>query len=76
MPVELIREIADKRLPLTLTNPADIDKLRVLNAAGFVIARLPRVNEPQTRATVLALTAKGRKAAMQDELNPDSLAAM
>lgn len=67
MPIELLLEIAKKQLPLFITDTTDIDKLRVLSAAGLVIAQLPKVDGPQTRAVVLALTAKGRKAAVGDE---------
>lgn len=64
MPVELLRAIASKSLPLTITDPAEIDKLRVLRAAGHVVAMLPLPNTDQAFARVLHITQKGRHAAV------------
>lgn len=61
MPVELLEAIANKPLPLTLTNPADIDKLRVLRAAGYVAAMLPVPGTDQAMARVLHITSEGRR---------------
>lgn len=41
MPLELLRHLAQQTLPLTVTSAADIDKLRVLRAAGHVAVLLP-----------------------------------
>ena len=62
MPIELLREISCKALPLTVTDIESIDKLRVLRASGHVMAFLPSVNAKQQSAQVLAITKKGRKA--------------
>lgn len=59
MPVELLREIAKKPLPLTVEDTATIDKLRVLRAAGHVAVLLPAPSSNQPFARVLAITAEG-----------------
>lgn len=61
MPVELLKAIANKPLPLTITDPADIDKLRVLRAAGHVVVLLPSPGSDQAFARVLHVTPKGRE---------------
>lgn len=63
MPVELLKAIATKPLPLTITDPADIDKLRVLRASGHVVAMLPLPGNDQAFARVLHITRKGRQTA-------------
>jgi hypothetical protein len=62
MPVELLKAIATKPLPLTITDPAEIDKLRVLRAAGHVVAMMPMPGTDQAFARVLHITRKGRYA--------------
>lgn len=59
MPMELLREIADGELPLSVTDEGVIDKLRVLVAAGMVTASMP---EPGTagEAVVIGITGLGR----------------
>ncbi len=61
VPIELLRKIADTPLPLTITKDEDIDKLRVLRAAGYVTVMLPAADGDQTFARVLHITEKGRK---------------
>lgn len=70
MPMKLLRELAADKLPRTLTYPPDLDKLRVLHAAGMVIALLPRSSseDPELQAvtavgTCLFIPPKGRIAA-------------
>ena len=41
MPLELLREIAQMALPVTIDDFAKIDKLRVLHASGHVTVMLP-----------------------------------
>lgn len=67
MPVELLKVIAKKPLPLTITDPADIDKLRVLRAAGHVVAMLPMPNVEQAFARVLHITPEGWKVIASEE---------
>ncbi len=64
MPLEFLHEIATKELPLTVTDLAEIDKLRVLRASGHVAALLPApgASEANQFARVLAVTAKGHEA--------------
>lgn len=59
MPLELLREIAKKPLPLVVENAPDIDKLRVLRAAGHIQVVLPDPSAENQRAQVLAITPEG-----------------
>lgn len=71
MPMELLRELADRRLPHTLTDPADIDKLIVLRAAGMVAAFVPATGNDGTLrgpARVLAITPDGQAALRKDSV--------
>ena len=68
MPMELLRLIARQPLPYTVYAPADIDKLRVLRAAGLVSAfvppagPLPGGGTSHRPAQVLAITRQGHEA--------------
>lgn len=67
MPMELLKELADMPLPATFTTTAEVDKLRVLRAAGLIAAMLP---SPGTRggfARVLTITAEGKAALSESE---------
>ncbi len=59
MPLELLREIVTGALPLEVASEVDIDKVRVLAAAGMILAQLPEVDRPGT-ALVLEVTGFGR----------------
>lgn len=59
MPMELLRDIAAGPFPLTLASENAIDKLRVLKAAGMVLAWLPEPGAAQP-AVVTELTGLGR----------------
>ncbi len=59
MPLELLREIAKKPLPLVVENAADIDKLRVLRAAGHIQVVLPDPSAENQSAEVLEITPEG-----------------
>jgi hypothetical protein len=74
MPIELLKAIVNKPLPLTITEPSEIDKLRVLRAADCVVAMLPEANTDQNFARVLHVTAKGLKAAENLELSTAEVA--
>jgi len=69
--MELLRMIARQPLPYTIYAPADIDKLRVLRAAGLVSAFVPPTGElpggggSHRPAQVLAITRQGHQA-LQD----------
>lgn len=62
MAMELMLSLAHSRLPTTLDDPADIDKLRILAAAELVHADLPPVSSDVQTAQVYAFTAEGRAA--------------
>lgn len=67
MPMELLRRLADEKLPVALYAPADIDRLRVLRAADLVAALIPPVETLESgaqlhkAAQVLCITPKGRE---------------
>lgn len=67
MPLEYLREIAQATLPLTESQEANIDKLRVLCAAELVAVVLPdgAADGPQS-ARVLTITPKGRQMLAQE----------
>ncbi|RYF02120.1 MAG: hypothetical protein EOO32_01220 [Comamonadaceae bacterium] len=60
MPMKLLQWLARSPLPLTLTASPDIDKLRLLRAAGLVAVMLPGVQAASPFARVLAITRRGR----------------
>lgn len=62
MTLELLHKISKKQLPLTVTDMDEIDKLRLLNAAGHLAVLLPSFNAEKPFARVLAITNKGREA--------------
>ncbi len=59
MPLELLREISNQTLPMTIEDPAKIDKLRVLRASGHVAVLLPATTSEHQFARVLAITSDG-----------------
>ncbi len=60
MPMELLRELATmaNQFPVPVIDQADVDKLRILAAAGMVQALLPQ--EPGQAARLIAITGLGR----------------
>ncbi len=68
MPMELLRQLADKELPVALYAPAEIDRLRVLRAADLVAALIPPVETLEggahvhKAAQVMCITPKGWQA--------------
>jgi hypothetical protein len=60
MTIELLRELASKRLPATYRDDETVDRIRLLRAADYLAAVTspPRAQAPF--ATVLCLTASGR----------------
>ena len=66
MTMELLREIAQKPLPCTVTEERDIDLSRVLRAAGYVAAFLQVSISGGGKGSVLAITDLGRKALRDD----------
>ncbi len=67
MPMELLKQIAVSRLPMSFRTPKEIDEVRILRQAGLVIAFVPAPADPLTlsgaepAAQVLAITEKGRE---------------
>lgn len=68
MPIELLRQLSEQSLPVTVEDLADIDKLRVLRAAGLVACTMsaPECAEPFAR--VMAITKEGRAALAFEDL--------
>ncbi|WP_435487630.1 hypothetical protein [Variovorax sp. GB1R11] len=67
MCMNLLRTLAEAPPPCTVCEPASIDRLRVLQAAGLVEARIPWPGDEvrlqvQDAAAVTAITARGWKA--------------
>ena len=67
MPMELMMVISQQNLPLTIDDPADIDKLRVLAAAGLAKAQLPDINSTEQRAQVISITPEGKYALQKSQ---------
>jgi hypothetical protein len=67
MTMNLLRQIASSRLPMLLYRSEDIDQVRILRAAGLVVALVPTPSAPRAgpssaaAAQVLAITQKGRE---------------
>jgi hypothetical protein len=67
MTINLLRQIAGSRLPVTFSRDEDIDGVRMLRAAGLVVAFVPSPSSPlslsgsPSAAQVLAVTQKGRE---------------
>lgn len=77
MCMNLLGTLAGAKLPLTIADKALIDRLRVLDARGYVKAFIPAVHVDcdncarQNPAIVLEVTPRGRKA-LSDEKNLDA----
>ncbi|MDM0037321.1 hypothetical protein QTI33_34710 [Variovorax sp. J22P271] len=67
MALDLLKEIASSPLPKSFRSPDEIDQVRLLRAAGLVIAFVPArtgtqlLAGPEHSAQVLAVTDKGRQ---------------
>ena len=59
MPMEYLQGLERDDLPLIESDVGNIDKLRVLHAAGMVEVRLPPVDAQQPKAHVLYITGLG-----------------
>ena len=62
MPMELLKKISYRALPLTVTDIESIDKLRVLRASGHVAVLLPSIYAKKPFALILIITERGREA--------------
>jgi hypothetical protein len=67
MAMDMVRQLSNSSLPATFRTAAEIDKIKLLRAAGLVIALTPAPsNEPTLSGTtgvaqVLAITEKGHE---------------
>ncbi|MCR8959984.1 hypothetical protein M0765_020275 [Variovorax sp. S2] len=67
MSIDLLKQIAASRLPMSFRTPKEIDEVRILRQAGLVIAFVPAPADPlklsgaEPAAQVLAITEKGRE---------------
>ncbi len=67
MPTEMLKQLAQQTLPINVESIAEVDKIRVLRAAGLIMALFMK-NGPEADcrealcARVLAITAEGRTA--------------
>jgi hypothetical protein len=67
MAMDLLRQLAGSSLPATFRTPVEIDKIKLLRAAGLVIALTPASSGALTlpgtgdAAQVLAITERGRE---------------
>lgn len=59
MPMEYLRGLERDALPMIETDVVNIDKLRILRAAGMVEVQLPPVDSPQQNAQILYVTGLG-----------------
>lgn len=59
MPMEYLQGLQRDELPLFESDLGNIDKLRVLSAAGMVAVRLPPVDAPHQKAQVFYVTGLG-----------------
>ena len=59
MPVEYLRGLERDSLPVIESDVLNIDKLRILRAAGMVEVQLPSVDSPHQKAQVLYVTGLG-----------------
>lgn len=59
MPVEYLLKLREEVLPYVEADPRNVDKLRVLRAAGMVEATLPPPEALQAEARVLCVTGLG-----------------
>ncbi|MDM0029072.1 hypothetical protein [Variovorax saccharolyticus] len=71
MAMDLLKQLASSPLPAYFSSPEDIDKIRLLRAAGLVQALVPADRPPSTAeavgrvAEVTAITPKGREALLE-----------
>jgi len=62
MPLEALQRLISSGLPARVHNSADIDKVRILVAAGLAIADLPVPGEEAQGGVITKITAEGRAA--------------
>lgn len=69
MTMDLLKQIASSRLPISFYRTEDIDRIRILRAAGLIVALVPAdplaPSGSTVAAQVLAVTQKGREELMR-----------
>ncbi len=66
MAMDMLKQLSRSALPATFRTPAEIDQIRLLRAAGLVVAFTPTTSDPLAlsgppdAAQVFAITEKGR----------------
>lgn len=60
MAMELLKALSERALPLTITDPVEVDQIRALRAADAVAAMLSPPGCKTPFARVLAITKEGR----------------
>ena len=66
MSMNLLRDLASQALPVEISDPGNIDAVRILIAAGLVVAMVPRPLRTKNRfeqppATVTKVTRLGKQ---------------
>lgn len=78
MCMELLQRLANARLPLTIVEPEQIDKVRRLDAASYIAGFIPRIHLDTDRrarqdpASVMQITARGYDALKQMARSPEA----
>jgi len=62
MAMEILRELATQRLPLTVKDEAVVDQIRLLRAADLVASLTSAPGSTEPFGTVFCLTKRGREA--------------
>lgn len=73
MPLECLTRLIGSGLPAQVQVLEDIDKVRILVAAGLATADLPKPGEEQEGAILTGVTAEGRAALVRANMAPPSL---
>ncbi|MES2610139.1 MAG: hypothetical protein V4679_07855 [Pseudomonadota bacterium] len=72
MPIEYLRTLKHDELPYPETDTTNIDKLRILRAAGMVEVELPDVDAQRPVARIIAVTGLGCATLRVDAVPPRS----
>lgn len=62
MPMELLRKLANEPLPTTITDAEEVDRARVLHAAGQIACTFSELGAVEQFARVIAITRDGKAA--------------
>ncbi len=70
MSLELLRRLAGEALPVTITEPSEVETVRVLRASGDLLCLLFTGPSKRQEARVLTITPEGRKALATGLIEP------